>query len=194
MQCPWTGIHSDAYTFFLQKNPWLSVNKTSGFSRSRDSCCPLRGVPELVSSSSHEGLGTSSSLQSLFSLPVSLPRDLLPKRTLESLGVVTLTSRATSTDSLSPPVLASIATQTHASFSKEVSPYRLVNSLHPCREEAWAQALIKKGFNSHASDLIVSRESVLSDTMKWAGRYSWNIFVFKKFWKTIFMRVQLQTS
>ena len=145
--------------FSSKKFPQLSVSKTFGFSRNRDSNCPLLGVPELASSSSHEGPGRSPSPQRLFSLPVSLPRDLLPKRTLESLGVVTLTSRATSTDSLSSPVLASIATQTHASFSKEVSPYRLVNSLHPCREEAWPQALIKKGFNSHASDLIVSRQS-----------------------------------
>ena len=88
--------------------------------------------------------------------------------------MVTLTSRATSTDSLSSPVLASIATQTHASFSKEVPPHRLVNSLHPCREEAWAQALIKKGFNSHASDLIVSRHRVSTKRQYQVG---WSLFL-----------------
>ena len=31
------------------------------------------------------------------------------------------------------------------SYEGKVPPHKLVNSLHPYREEAWAQALIKKG-------------------------------------------------
>ena len=124
--------------FSSKKFPQLSVNKTFGFSRNRDSYCPLLGVPELVSSSSYEDLGRSSSLQSLFSLPDSLSWDLLPNRTMESLGVVSGYSNIQG-------YIDRYSISSSFIYEGEVPLHRLVNSINPCREEAWALALVKKG-------------------------------------------------
>ena len=124
--------------FSSKKFPQLSVNKTFGFSRNRDSYCPLLGVPELVSSPSYEDLGRSSSLQSLFSLPDSLSWDLLPNRTMESLGMVSGYSNIQG-------YIDRYSISSSFIYEGEVPLHRLVNSINPCREEAWALALIKKG-------------------------------------------------